>query len=659
MRPSICWFFGLLLLVVQLACKGNGSTAPDGGPSGEPSMDASVPDAGGGMDGGSFVFEGDCTPLGGEFCSVNPTPFPASVFDVDAVAANDAWFVGDGALLAHWDGMGMHVYAAGDAEGHRFDSVDAVSSDCAWAAGHRSVVRWNGQTWTPVADPPEDVMQVVAPTCDAPLVRAMNAVYRWDGAAWQKLVDGSALSPPAARLSALAARATEIWLGGSAENIYLYQSIDGGEFTGVSTPGARVVIPARIVLHPNGDVTLFGEDERSAIVREGGQWKDLPDFPYVVRMLAVDAQGTRWIMSSNLVDDHTKVSRLDGTAWTEVTRLYRPVLGGNLQLWTMAPDGARGLWLAGANGAVVHFDGTSWNTLAQGALWQRTGGARVGDRVWTIGVQGLIEVGPNTVTPRDMTPPGSAITQHALLVRSPSDVWVAGYEYRASAPITHWNGTSFSSERLPPPGIPRIQALFEVSGELWAVNNNVLVPTSSAIVRRDASGAWTQERGFARMAAVQTGWSDGSTVIAAGANDSGERLVYRYANGQWDADATGPIELFRLAGPDLDHLYAVGKRTLHRYDGGAWTVLKTFDESVIELNDLVVRGTDVWVVGTRSYRSDGVFGAPGGAILVHYDGQHIEETLIPGLPVASSLFFVGDEPWVVGPYGAIVRKVTR
>lgn len=77
--------------------------------------------------------------------------------DVNALAAgshDDVWAVGNN-LLQHWDGS---VWKSAKADGFKLTAVTARSKTDAWATGVDSAsvpvtLRWNGSTWTRVANP--------------------------------------------------------------------------------------------------------------------------------------------------------------------------------------------------------------------------------------------------------------------------------------------------------------------------------------------------------------------------------------------------------------------------------------------------------------------------------------------------------------------------
>lgn len=672
LKPSILFAFSVLAFA---ACGGGGGAStgqagtggPDGGAGTGGQVDA-APDAPGGDaaagtgGGGPFQYTGACTPLGARFCSVNPRPFPAAVTAIDAVAADDVWFVGTAALVAHWDGAALRVLDTGLKRGTAFSSVDAVSATCVWAAGSRTVVKWDGAAWTKLADPPVDVNQLVAPSCDKPVVRSSEAVYEWTGTAWELIADGTKTSRALVSITAMGAAPGKLWMGGNGDmGIAVFERGATGLVDRSPPASLEPEIPENLLVEPSGRVTTMTIHLPSkgavGFTFENGTWTRLPAIPFFARGLTADAAGTRWVVGFSPTEDHSKVASLDGAAgvaWKESTRLFRPELGGNLEMGAIASDGAGGLWVGGLG--LARFTAGAWTTLTGGPAWQRTGGARVGDAVWTTGVQGLITVGPTGVTFKDMTAAGSAVTQKAIHVRAASDVYIGGYDFKATAPIVHWDGAAFAPERVDGVlGVPSVESLFDVGGAPWGVQKIVSVPASSAVVRRAAAG-WQVERAWQGGGTFTAGWSDGATAVTVGVDAANRRVTTKYAGGAWGEPVVGGPPLQGIGGSDLTHLYGYDQHGVYRFTGADWQVLRTFDAGVQDVTGVAAKGDHVWVTFLRGESESP--GSPSAGSVAHFDGTTWEELIVPGLEGPTGPFFVGDTLWIVGLGGAIVKAVT-
>src|SRR5262249_21229991 len=87
-----------------------------------------------------------------------PSPLlSGSLAAVAATSADDAWAVGGGPLIEHWDGRAWSVVQTPRVRGGSLTAVAALSGDDAWAVGswHEGalVLHWDGRAWSRVAAP--------------------------------------------------------------------------------------------------------------------------------------------------------------------------------------------------------------------------------------------------------------------------------------------------------------------------------------------------------------------------------------------------------------------------------------------------------------------------------------------------------------------------
>ena len=81
-----------------------------------------------------------------------------ALVDVAAASASNAWAVGDGQLLLHWDGTAWTRSPLPSMGGSEFTAVAASSATNAWAVTYAGrhlppIVHWNGRRWGQVAGP--------------------------------------------------------------------------------------------------------------------------------------------------------------------------------------------------------------------------------------------------------------------------------------------------------------------------------------------------------------------------------------------------------------------------------------------------------------------------------------------------------------------------
>lgn len=604
-------------------------------------------------DAGSLLplsWDGGCTMLGTRFCAVNPLPVPAGVNAIDATAEDDVWIVGAGSLIAHFDGDALRVL---EVEGDRpvwFMAVDAVRRDCAWAAGGFAVARWDGQRWRYVADAPDYADRIEASDCDHPLITRTDgtAVYRWDGTAWQTYVTAAQLGINS--VMTVGVKGSQVWVAGAGNTtVQAFELTDAGFVDRTPTvPDPELYALGQLYVQPDAGVLAFDRNGFFYFKWEGGHWSRTElSSPAMDGRYGVDAQGRRYALQLSTA------ATIDGGTVTPLgPPLYRPVYGGDFQLGALGVTPNGDLWVGGEKGELARYHDGTWRVFSEGPIWSRISGAQVGDEVWTIGGLGLTVLNQNGVVWRDLQLINSTCEYFAIDVLAPDDVWLGGYEYAATRPVLHWNGQAFSGEMLPM-GLHRISSFLHVGGERWAVSQNIRVPTTSGVYARETNGSWREVlAGTPRD--FTSGWGDGSQAIIVGYDTSDQRVTRRYRGGVWAEPTSGPEKLNALAGPDVSHLYAVGLRTLHRFDDGAWTVLHTFSEG-LALNSIVVRGDELYATGLRFDPNN-----PGAtaATLVHWRDGGVEEHLVPGVTSASGLFFTGDTLWLVGVDGAIIKVVT-
>lgn len=221
--------------------------------------------------------------------SVVPAPVTVGgsgnfVDDIEAIAADDIWFVGDWltfpptsvalkeALAMHWDGSGFTIVPApffdnGTLGGHGLTKVAAVASDDVWAVGggHDGdyvpwsyIVHWNGSQWTyepgPTAGLDQRWYDVFALSSDEVYAlgdyfdgSAYRAIFaRWDASGWTRLPDC-----PVGGGGLHAFASDRVYASGNG-----IARFDGAGWTVVETfPG--VAGPSALALEPIADCSLW------------------------------------------------------------------------------------------------------------------------------------------------------------------------------------------------------------------------------------------------------------------------------------------------------------------------------------------------------------------------------------------------------------------
>jgi hypothetical protein len=483
-------------------------------------------------------------------------------------------------------------------------------------------------------------------------VRGEAKVYGWNGTGWDVVADAAALQAPNARVAGLAGRDGAAWIMTAFDGTHVFERTPAG-WEDRTPDDPEFTLPDRLALGPGGRVVVQDSRDGMTFVRADGTWSRLPNALPNAGTPWVEADGTIWSAIPGDPLGSSTVSRWNGAAWEESARLFRPQLGGSLEIAAIAGDGAGTVWAGGVNGGVARYDAAGWTTLAAGAPWPRFDAARVGDEIWTTGALGLVEVQRAGIALRDLDQPGSQVWYDHILVRAPGDVWLAGRDLIADKPIAHFDGQTFTYEALFG-AIPQIRAFFEAEGGLWAVAFLPVLPSSSHVLRRGPAGGWTPDRSIAG-ATLSAGWSDGHTILVTGsqvANGALHGFTWERTGGAWGPDVESP-EMYALAGPDLAHLFAAGKDGVYRWADGAWTPAWTAPAGLQQLTAIAVDGDRVWAVGNRTDPADPDVFAQG--TLVRFDGASWTETMLPGIDNALGVSVVDGVPWILGGGGAVLR----
>ena len=120
----------------------------------------------------------------------------ASLFAVWGLAPDDVWAVGSGGTTIHWNGLTWEPTASGVTSDLR--DVHGSSPDDVWAVGSGPMIHWNGTLW--VSHPSVTGSTVVASWTEAPgnawCVTNVNQAFHWDGATWTEAPPfGSVVNP--------------------------------------------------------------------------------------------------------------------------------------------------------------------------------------------------------------------------------------------------------------------------------------------------------------------------------------------------------------------------------------------------------------------------------------------------------------------------------
>lgn len=223
--------------------------------------------------------------------------------------------------------------------------------------------------------------------------------------------------------------------------------------------------------------------------------------------------------------DGGALARWDGASWTVLdSGLPGTTLYG---IWGAAPDD---VWAVGGTfeqapqgveklgDVITHFDGTRWSTVAVDALQMRPASAQKNlFKVWgasardvfVVGAGGLALHYDGTAWRSVPTPiPGEPL--FTVFGRSASDVFAVG-GFGAGA-LLHWDGTAWSKLELPEETPSVLQGVWTAPGQpLWVSGHDGFV------ARQVADGSWAIAETDTEQA-LHAVWGDGQGVWAAGGN---------------------------------------------------------------------------------------------------------------------------------------------
>ncbi|GIV00725.1 MAG: hypothetical protein KatS3mg014_2340 [Actinomycetota bacterium] len=295
---------------------------------------------------------GSCEPSWDRVPSPTPEDGGALLADVAVVAPDLAWAVGGSGdpveprttLAIVWNGAEWDLVITPNAGslGNRFDAVDALSPDAAWAVGRASsgtgaipiAAQWDGGSWTLLPSSPDvpegaflgveaittDEVWAVGYAGDPELGTERAVALRWNGFEWTSSPLRDAI-------------------GGGRSALVAIAGTSGSDLWAVGYHRARPMI-----LHFDGSTwTPSSSDVRGSVLG-------------VVALAPDDA----WIVGE-------RIQRFDGTAWTEVAAPRRP----GVTLRAVAAVSPTDVWAVGSRPnpdgvlkpLVLRWDGSAWSRV--------------------------------------------------------------------------------------------------------------------------------------------------------------------------------------------------------------------------------------------------------------------------------------------------------
>jgi hypothetical protein len=532
---------------------GAGGSAPDV----IPACTALAPSDGGGVGGDS-----NATCPGG-WCLVSGTTTSSGphLRGVWGTGPDDAWAVGVGGLILHWDGATWSETASGTAGD--LHAVWAASTSDAWAVGGGGVIlHWNGAAWTTVVqvgNGPGFNAVWGAGSGDVWAVGDAGTAMHWDGGAWSAIATGTAES-----------------------------------LTSVSGSGTADVWAAAPlgILHWNGK--SWSEDRGPVAFPGDAIWTGSPNEAW-------DVGGTRAL-------------HWDGMTWTVPTfgggDLFNGIYFG---VWGSGPAD---VWAVGGGGVISHSTGLDWtfSTSGTGVDLRAVWGSGPGD-VWAVG-DGAILRWNGAVWSIVVGGPAAPLTTQSLLRvwgTGPDDVWTVGSgntQFGVPSAVLHWNGTAWSVVTSAAQ-VPVLASGWSTSSsDIWFVG--AAVGGGGGVVRLNGPSGTPLALGAPLSSTnLSDVWGSGpDDVWVVGGNPNGP-LGEGGSILHWDGSSWSvPPVSFAIAiyyapflttiwGSGRDDVWAAGGGWLLHWDGATWSRVQIPGVAMIT-RVWGSRPNDVWAVGFDS-----------------------------------------------------------
>lgn len=540
---------------------------------------------------------------GGHVWEPIPSGTTARIFGVWAAAPDDAWAVGDYGVSVHWDG---HRWSAVPTDtSATLSGVWGTSASDVWAVGDEdTTIHWDGTAWTPGNSNERGDMLYSVWTSSPQrgwAVGAFGTVLSGDGSGWGPLPEPYVFGTDGPTIYAVRGTGpSDVWAVGDG----LIAHWDGSQWT-ANTPAEPgpwfAVWPSN-----TGDVWTGGA--RGALIHgDGTTWTPAAGFGTVtdqdLRAVWASADDDAWAVGAGTV------LHWNGTSWSSLAppRPSGDPLGIMRAVWG---SGRNDVYMGGdGQGAFYHWDGSAWTQVTAAA-------AMFADSEFVAGISGS---GPNDVDVIgsqgniihwDGTEWSfSALYNYNLgqpAGSGPNDVWVAAGDQLDDGAVLHWDGRA-------------VTLAFRGTQFLWDTLA-VQSPTNVWAVQQDLNRVLHWDGSEWSDVAIDAGPAPGLPLWPAAPNDV------------WAA----PADSTATNGPSFVH-----------WDGSAWA------STSLEVPDA---GTSFQVSGLWGSAPNDIWASdfPDG-VMAHWDGNTWSIASSPPQPVSTLWGSGPTDLWGLGDEGAVLR----
>lgn len=496
---------------------------------------------------------------------VHRLPTKMAISSITAVSDSDVWAVGEGSLLAHFDGS---IWTVSELpEPSALYGVWASGPNDVWTVGNFGAIGHYSGTWSAITLPDDPSLFAVHGTgpLDVWAVGSHSgidgAVYHFDGMQWLEVpVDANEWLE-----SVYAATPSDVWIAGR-NGVVLRGNASG--FVPVTIPVATSESQSFSSVWGTGpnDVWLLGDTD--TLHFDGSTWTRLEPIGFTIAGRSA---------TDIVAGAYTAANHWDGTVWKEDFGLSEPPLA---QAWAAAPDD---VWFVGGEGAVVRTDGED---IRRGKLGDRSLTAIWGSGptdVWITDGDRVLRGDGETFCEVAVPATDSFGSYLTIAGSGPNDVWLL----QSDAPPLHFDGSSWT------PVGEDLNALSIVAfspTEAWASGDNLLHwdGTTWDYPETDFSPANGRDESFGLL------WGSGPTDLWVVRDVFLESPKFAH----WDGSVFTEIDSVAnssgtLSGSAPNDVWSFGFDVLH-YDGQTWADVPS---GRLRVNASVATTEDVWAVG--------------------------------------------------------------
>jgi hypothetical protein len=495
------------------------------------------------------------------WCWVNAWPVGADLYGLWQDAPDDVWAVGDNIIL-HFDGTEWKI--AGPPVTPGLQSVSGTSSSDVWALGAGVMLHWNGTSWTEIDDLLPDsgptssfFSSVFAIATDDVWVAGFSGVAHWDGTVWSAVPIPGTLDPLYAQV--WASGPSDVW-------ITLLSANQVANWNG-TTWTVLTVGPATGGIGPiwgTGPSDVYVAGENGTFHYDGSTWSSFGSFPGFMW----GSGGSLWVAGDqSSVQAQGVVSVWNGATWTE------PAFPSTFALEAISGSSSTDIWVAGGDGALVHWDGSIWSTNWKGGAASfipmtpvcRSGTYRNANDAWIVG--NMTNGSTSSFVPfashwdgTSWTPSiiGDAAGLADIWSAGPNDTYASG-EIDSESPagvLVHWDGSDWSilgsSDKLS--DCTAIWA--DSTDDVWACCGNGVLHWDGKLATPIRFGDEVLYTGI---------WGSSATdVYVAGGG------VKHFDGKSW-SDLSIPTGAEWVSGSGPNDVWISGDSYLFHWDGAAWS----------------------------------------------------------------------------------------